>query len=165
MRQACGGPPALSQINHAADPRSLCLGAEPCPHALPITWPRTLSPFFLIFLSSTSSFGEEQGGGERPVTPRFASFPVFLYSSFCGVRREKQKRLSHLPSVAAATTALFITHLRARRRRPWFRGWGGRIVCHGPSTLAWKQLTDVSVHRRTANAIVASTCAVLGTSF
>lgn len=42
---------------------------------------------------------------------------------------------------------------------------GGRVVCHGPSTLAWKQLTDVSVYRRTANAIVAATFTVLGISF
>lgn len=45
------------------------------------------------------------------------------------------------------------------------KGGGLGSVCQGPPALALKQLTDVSVHRRTANAIVASTVAGLGTSF
>lgn len=49
------------------------------------------------------------GGVERPRTPRFASFPLFLSPfSFCGHQEiEKQKRPSHLPSTTAATTASF----------------------------------------------------------
>lgn len=43
-------------------------------------------------------------------------------------------------------------------------GWGSGSVCQGPPALALKQLTDVSVHRKTADAIVASTVAGLGTS-
>lgn len=42
--------------------------------------------------------------------------------------------------------------------------WGSGSVCQGPPALALKQLTDVSVHRRTADAAVASTDAGLGTS-
>lgn len=108
MRQACGGPPALSQINHAADPvpsawgpnraRMLSLSHGPGPLSSP---------------QHNSSRVEGGWGVERPRTPCFASLPLFLSSfSFCGHQeidagREKQKRPSHLPSASAATTVPF----------------------------------------------------------
>lgn len=171
MRQACGGPPALSQINHAADPvpsawgpnraRMLSLSHGPGPLSSP--------------QHSTQLLWGSRGMGGWNAPERHALLPFFPFS-FCGHQeidagREKQKRPSHLPSAAAATTAPFYCSSEGpvgsgqALQQGCVCVWGGGSVCQGPPALAWKQLTDVSVHRRTADAIVASTVAGLGTSF
>lgn len=132
----------------------------------------SLSFFLRIPLLYMLLWGRTRGRRTLHVTPRFASFPVFLYSSFClhsvalGDRGRERK-----------TEASVSSSLRCSGNNgPFYPSSegpvgdghafvGGRVVCHGPSTLAWKQLTDVSVHRRTANAIVAATFALLGISF
>lgn len=107
MRQACGGPPALSQINHAADPvpsawgpnraRMLSLSHGPGPLSSP--------------QHSTQLLWGSRGMGGWNAPERHALLPFFPFS-FCGHQeidagREKQKHWSHLHSTAAATTAPF----------------------------------------------------------
>lgn len=72
MRQACGGPPALSQINHAADPVPSAWGPNHVRMLSPSHGPGPLS------FPQHSSSGVEAGGGG---TPRFASFPLSFFFS------------------------------------------------------------------------------------
>lgn len=129
MRQACGGPPALSQINHAADPVPSARGPN---HARMLSLSHGPGP-----LSSPqhNSSGVERGWGvERPRTPRFASLPLFLSSfSFCGHQeidagREKQKRPSHPPSAAEATTAPFYCSSEGPVGNGQAQGGGGGVL-------------------------------------
>ncbi len=104
MRQACGGPPALSQINHAADPVPSAWGPN---RACMLSLSHGPGP-----LSSPQHNSSGVEGGLGGGTPQNALLPFLSSFSFCGHQeidagREKQKRPSHLPSAAAATTAPF----------------------------------------------------------
>ncbi len=137
MRQACGGPPALSQINHAADPVPSAWGPNrACMLSLshgpgPLSSPQ--------HNSSGVEGGGGGGGGWGWYAPERLDLLPFLSSfSFCGHQdidagREKQKRPSHLPSAAAATTAPFYCLSEGPvGNGQALKGGGGGSVCQGP---------------------------------
>lgn len=82
MRQACGGPPALSQINHAADPVPSAWGPNHVRMLSPSHGPGPLS------FPQHSSSGVEAGGGGTPqnATLCFLSSFFLLFPSV-GIRR------------------------------------------------------------------------------
>ncbi len=127
MRQACGGPPALSQINHAADPVPSAWGPN---RACMLSLSHGPGP-----LSSPqhNSSGVEGGGGGlgvvRPRTPWFASLPLFIFLLWAsGYRCRKRKTEASVSSsiCRSGNNGPFLLLIGGPCRQwPGFEGGGG----------------------------------------
>ncbi len=132
MRQACGCPPALSQINHAADPvpsawgpnraRMLSLSHGPGPLSSP----------------QHNSSGVEGGWGvERPRTPRFASLPLsffffLLWASGDRCRERKTEASVSSSLCRSGNNSPFLLLIGGPCRQwPGFAGRGGVLFARG----------------------------------
>ncbi len=136
MRQACGGPPALSQINHAADPVPSAWGPN---RACMLSLSHGPGPLSSPQHNSSGVEGGGGGGWGWYAPERLDLLPFLSSFSFCGHqdidagRENRSVRLIfHLPQ--RQQRPLFIAYRRAlsAMARLWRGGGGGGSVCQGP---------------------------------